>query len=96
MTQPAADAPTETTAETTEAAEPRRSLWWEIRRRLIVAAVLWVLYTLSIGPMYWTWFGSKFNQQGVLWALVYEPLYLVCHWVPPFGRLVDAYVMLWI
>lgn len=78
------------------AQRPKRSLWQEIRRRLIITFVAFVLYVLSIGPLYWQYYNAKFNTGSALLAAFYEPLYLLCAYIPPLSRLVDAYIMLWI
>ena len=70
--------------------------WQVIKRRLIAAAIAVVVYTLSFGPMFWTWFSSKFIGGSPFWAAVYEPLYLAANFVPPYGWLVARYVDLWV
>ena len=74
----------------------RRTLRQEIRRRIVATAVGFVLYVLSIGPMYWTYYDAKYNT-GPLWiAVIYEPLFYLCLFIPPLSWIVDAYVMWWI
>ena len=44
------------------------------RRRLIQFAVLFLLYVLSIGPMYWKWFGAKSGLASPIYLILYRPL----------------------
>ena len=46
--------------------------------------------------MYWSWYGSKYNETGIFWGLFYEPLFLVGSVCPPFANLIDAYLLLWV
>jgi hypothetical protein len=58
-------------------------------------AVVWLIYTLSIGPMYWTWFGSTYVG-GPYWVCaLYSPLRIACLYVPPYGDLVENYIWWW-
>lgn len=79
-----------------EPTERQKKLWPEIRKRLIAAVVFFVVYVLSVGPLYWTWFNAKFNTGSAWFAVVYEPLYQMCAICPPLGRVVDAYIGLWL
>ena len=76
--------------------KPQRPLRQEIRRRVIALTVCFVGYVLAIGPLYWQYYDAKFNEGPAWVAALYEPLYWFCFWCPPFGRLVDGYVRLWI
>lgn len=80
------------------AAKPvkRRTLAQEIRRRVIFWSITLVVYVLSLGPMYWTWFDAKYNEGSPWIAVIYEPLYIVSEWCPPLARLIDWYLRLWI
>lgn len=56
----------------------------------------WLIYTLSIGPMFWSWYESVYIS-GPLWvSVVYLPLLVACELCPPFGWLVNSYINLWI
>ena len=59
-------------------------------------AIALAIYIGSIGPMYWKWHQSKFLNGPWIFAALYEPLYLVAGWIPPFGRWLNWYVSLWI
>lgn len=74
----------------------RRTLRQEIRRRVLISVAAAIVYVLSIGPMYWTYYNAKYNTGTALIAAIYEPLYLLCGWIPWLAMIVDAYVMLWI
>ncbi|MEZ6067670.1 MAG: hypothetical protein R3B90_18610 [Planctomycetaceae bacterium] len=57
--------------------------------------VLFGLYVLSIGPMYWKWYSSKFVDDSPWIAAFYEPLWKLSHYVPWLGGWIDFYVTLW-
>jgi hypothetical protein len=62
--------------------------WW---------LVGFLLYGLSIGPMYWHWFLGKYTECGPIWiAMFYEPLWLLARWIPPLGWCLDSYIRWWI
>lgn len=52
-------------------------------------------YVLSIGPMYWIWHHAVVH--GDWWPIefFYRPLVLACE-IPPIGKLVNAYIELWV
>jgi hypothetical protein len=54
------------------------------------------IYVLSIGPMYWHWYGGRFAGGSQLIAAFYEPIFVVATLVPWFGKWMDWYVGLWI
>jgi len=58
--------------------------------------IYFVLYALSIGPMYWKWYGSQFVGGSSVLAAFYLPLVKFAEWVPPFGEWLNWYVNLWI
>lgn len=58
--------------------------------------IFFSLYTFSIGPMYWTWYESRYMHGNELVAIFYEPLRLLGEWVPFFGEWLNWYVKLWI
>jgi|GEM_PF-3546803 len=56
---------------------------------------VWLIYTLSIGPMYWTWFGAAYVS-GPYWVIAfYSPLQTACEYVPYYGDLVEGYIWWW-
>ncbi len=58
-------------------------------------ALFWVIYTLSIGPMFWTWYGAVFVG-GSRWIVAfYAPLQYACEIVPFYGNWVEAYIWWW-
>ncbi len=58
--------------------------------------IVFGLYVLSIGPMYWTWIEAKHVDGSHLIAAFYEPLWKLAGWIPPLGEWVNWYVCLWI
>ncbi len=66
-----------------------------VRGVAVITVVAWALYTLSIGPMFWTWFGARWVD-GPEWVLAfYTPLQFVCEHVPYYGDLVENYIWWW-
>jgi len=53
-------------------------------------------YVLSMGPMYWHWYGGRFAGGSQLIVAFYEPLFILATLVPWFGEWMDWYVGLWI
>ncbi|MEZ5943148.1 MAG: hypothetical protein R3C18_17275 [Planctomycetaceae bacterium] len=59
--------------------------------------IFFMLYCLSIGPMYWRWYFGKYSSAGLDWvAVLYEPLWQLGQLIPPFGAWLDAYVRWWV
>ena len=77
--------------------QPRQAtlLGWFLGFVLRVGLFL-VIYALSIGPLYWQWYGARFAGGSPLLAAFYEPLFRLASWCPPLERWMDWYVSLWI
>lgn len=74
----------------------QRPFWRGVRQGLITNLVLWVIYSLSIGPMYWQWYWAMYGN-GPRWvAKMYFPLLLVCESIPWYGRLINWYLAWWV
>ena len=58
--------------------------------------ITWVIYILALGPLYWQWYAGKYVNGPTVIAAIYEPLWLLCGWCTPLGRLVNWYVSCWI
>jgi hypothetical protein len=86
----------ETTASNAEK-QPKPKGWFRraILLRIKVFAVFFVFYTLSIGPMFWTWYQSKYLSGSPWVALFYEPLLLLTS-IPWFRDLINWWVDWWI
>jgi hypothetical protein len=55
-----------------------------------------VVYVLSIGPMYWQWYDSKyFRDTSPFLARLYNPLDKFCELCPPFRDWLSWYIGLW-
>lgn len=55
-----------------------------------------VLYVLSIGPLYWQWYDSKyFRDTSPFLARLYNPLDKFCELCPPFRDWLSWYISLW-
>ena len=97
MTAPARDA-TDTTllVEPDAHGSPRPfDLKAYVRTTCLQLAVCFVLYALSIGPMYWRWYASMYLNGPEYIARIYYPLYLLSAF-RPFGEFLNWYVDLWI
>jgi len=66
-----------------------------LRTTCLQLVVFFVLYTLSIGPMYWRWYDSMYLNGPEYIARLYYPLYLMSAF-KPFGEFLNWYVDLWI
>jgi hypothetical protein len=75
----------------------RRRTWIGFFRDLFLYCVLYLVISgISIGPMFWVWFGAAYAD-GPKWVYrVYQPLALLCEICPPLGRLINAWVNWWI
>jgi hypothetical protein len=71
---------------------PRRS----IRRFVIRLAIIFTLYALSIGPLYWQWYAAKVGLGSPIYLALYRPLELLARSIPPLGHFLNWYVSLWI
>jgi hypothetical protein len=58
--------------------------------------IYWILYTLSIGPMFWYWYEANYLGGDPWIAAFYWPLVFVCDHVEPYGDMVNWYINLWI
>ncbi len=71
--------------------------WWNVWVFLAQRMFLYfVLYALSIGPFYWSWYKSRFVGGSSILAAFYMPLVWLADAVPPFGAWMNWYVHLWI
>lgn len=63
---------------------------------MTILAVLFSLYVLSIGPMWWAWYSGMYvDTESNYWVIaLYEPLHLACgiEWV---NRIIAAYIAWW-
>lgn len=57
--------------------------------------VFLLLYVLSIGPMYWSWYEARFVGGNYWVAALYEPLSQASR-IEPVGEFLDWYIELWI
>jgi hypothetical protein len=76
-----------------ESHPPQRRRNW--RRYAVRYTIGLILYVLSIGPMYWVWFGAMHADGPAIVAAFYAPLLYACeiNWI---GELVNWYIRLWI
>ena len=57
--------------------------------------IMFGIYVLSIGPMYWTWVRAKHVEGNFFVAAFYEPLWRICEFIPPLREWLNWYVRLW-
>ena len=70
--------------------------WGRFRGIVYRYAFLFVLYALSIGPMYWRWYEAVYAS-GSSWVVAfYYPLWVLAGVFPPLGHFLNWYVRLWI
>lgn len=87
------DASVPTAPPTEVPARKPRSRFWSITLQVVIT---WVIYVLSIGPLYWQWYAGKYVNGPSVIAALYEPLWQLCGIFPPLGWFVNWYVSLWI
>lgn len=87
---------TEKSSEKSDAASPprRRTLWQGIVLRLQITFWLMLIYSLSLGPMYWIWYESKYIGGSPWVAVFYEPL-LRLTVIPVFRDWINWYLSYW-
>lgn len=83
----------ETSTETLAPPQRPRSRFWEVTTQVLVS---WVLYMLSIGPVYWQWYAGKYVNGPTILSAFYEPLWRLCGIIPPLRWFMNWYVSLWI
>jgi hypothetical protein len=60
------------------------------------SAIYFLLYALSIGPLYWYWWEAAFAG-GSEWVFAfYGPLAVLAEFCPPFRDVINAYINWWI
>ncbi|WP_437187099.1 hypothetical protein SH668x_000480 [Planctomicrobium sp. SH668] len=69
-------------------------LWWEAYFERMF--ILFCIYTLSIGPMYWQYLNARHASGPTLLAAFYEPLRLLGEYFPLFGKSLNWYISLWV
>jgi hypothetical protein len=75
------------------APKPQRNV---LRRMLIRLAVMFTLYVLSIGPLYWKWYAAKVGVGSPIYLIFYRPLEMLSVWIPPLGHFLNWYITFWI
>lgn len=60
------------------------------------SAFYFLIYALSIGPLYWYWWEAAFAG-GSDWVFVfYGPLAVLSEYCPPFREVINTYINWWI
>lgn len=92
---PEADAPAEKGA-----AQPkgrRRRTWFRFFADIVLYLFIYVVVAgVSIGPLFWVWFGAVYVNGPKWFARLYLPLALLCEICPPLSWLVNAWINWWI
>jgi hypothetical protein len=81
----------------TNIAQKRRRSWIGFVRELSAYLFVYVMITgISIGPLFWVWFGAMYAD-GPKWiARLYLPLAYFCEICPPLRWLVNEWINWWI
>ena len=70
------------------------------RRFFVDIAIYLMIYVVvagvSIGPLFWVWFGAVYVDGPKWFARLYLPLALLCEICPPLGWLINAWINWWI
>lgn len=65
-------------------------------RNLVVLLLAFGTYVLSIGPLYWKWYGAKAGLASPIYLAIYRPLEILAEMLPALGRLLNWYISFWI
>lgn len=93
QTEPPPAAPAETPPDNKDV-EPSLLVQFAVQVYTRVVIFL-VVYVLSIGPMYSSWFESRYLNGDPFLAKLYFPLEVTCQKFPRLGSWVDWYVDQW-
>lgn len=75
---------------------PARS-WRRFVRDVVLYCLIYVaISAISIGPLFWVWFGAVYVDGPKWFARLYMPLALLCELIPPLSWLVNAWINWWI
>lgn len=77
---------------TTPADRLRRFIAW----LPVYLLVSFVLYVLSIGPLFWYWYDDYYVGASGEFARFYIPLQEMCRRFEPLAKFVNWYVSLWV
>lgn len=78
-------------------AKRRQRTWRGFFRDIFLYLIVYVIVSgISIGPLFWIWFGAIYADGPKWFARLYLPLAFLCEICPPLGRLVNAWVNWWI
>lgn len=71
--------------------------WRSFFRDLFLYFVVYLVISgLSIGPLFWVWFGAVYVDGPKWFARLYMPLAFLCEICPPLGWLVNSWINWWI
>lgn len=73
-----------------------RNRWLELEAYIERIFILFSIYTLSIGPLYWHYIDALQGNGNVLLAAFYQPLRILGELIPIFGKCLNWYVALWV
>jgi len=65
-------------------------------RLLFQLVLFFFLYVLSIGPMFWLWFGAYYADGSKIFFVLYYPLLRLCEENEKFRDFVNTYINWWI
>lgn len=95
--EPPATIPIPTVSDPTPAHLKRKRSWPGFVRDVFVYFVIYVVVSgVTIGPLFWYWFGSMYADGPKWFARLYFPLVYLCELCPPLRWLVNEWVNWWI
>jgi len=77
-------------------AVPPQSWWGWLEGFVERMFILFCLYALSIGPMYWQWVEARYVNGFSLIAAFYEPLRILSETFPLLGKCLNWYLTFWV
>lgn len=89
-----ADRPTTESKEASPSGNQSNPLWKALWIRAQILFWVFLVYCLSLGPMYWTWYQSKYIGGSPWVAVFYEPLLRLTA-IPLFRDWINWYLSFW-
>lgn len=81
-------------ADQNQQAVPTWRSWCVVSFQQLV--IMWSVYILALGPIYWAWFDGKYGTGSAALAAFYEPLWILAGIFPALGEWINWYIEFWI
>ena len=75
---------------------PKRSWRGFVRDVMLYLAIYVAVSGLTIGPLFWVWFGAVYADGPKWFARLYLPLAFLCEYCPPLRWVINTWVNWWI